>query len=37
MTKTALKWLIIASTIIGFNALGRAQDADVGNTAYLSS
>jgi hypothetical protein len=37
MTKTALKWLIFASTIVGFNALGRAQDADVGKTAYLST
>jgi len=37
MPKGALSGLMIASTIIAFNASARAQDTDAGKTAYLSS
>jgi mono/diheme cytochrome c family protein len=33
----AVKWLIIANTIIGFSAFASAQDIDVGKTEYQSS
>ena len=33
----AIKWLIIANTIIGFSACASAQDIDVGKTEYQSS
>jgi mono/diheme cytochrome c family protein len=33
----AVKWLIIANTIIGFGACASAQDIDVGKTEYQSS
>ena len=33
----AVKWLIIANTIIGFSACASAQDTDVGKTEYQSS
>jgi len=33
----AVKWLIIANTIIGFSACASAQDIDVGKTEYQSS
>jgi mono/diheme cytochrome c family protein len=33
----ALKWLIIANTVIGFSACASAQQIDVGRTEYLSS
>jgi hypothetical protein len=36
-TTTVFKWLIIANTIIAFNACASAQDIDVGKTEYLSS
>jgi mono/diheme cytochrome c family protein len=32
----AVKWLIIANTIIGFSACASAQDIDVGKTEYQS-
>lgn len=34
---TAVKWLIIAGTIIGFSARASAQNIDVGRTEYQSS
>jgi mono/diheme cytochrome c family protein len=34
---TAVKWLIIAGTIIGFSARAWAQNIDVGRTEYQSS
>ena len=37
METAALKWLIIANTIIGFGAGASAQDIDVGKTEYRSS
>ena len=37
MPKSALRWLMIAAMITGFNASGWAQDSDPGKTAYLSS
>jgi mono/diheme cytochrome c family protein len=37
MTKAAIKWLIVANVIVGFNVSGWAQDSDAGKTAYLSS
>jgi mono/diheme cytochrome c family protein len=33
----AIKWLIIANTIIGFSACASAQDIDLGKTEYRSS
>ena len=36
MKKTAFKWLIIANTIIWFNACASAQDIDLGKTEYQS-
>jgi len=35
--KVAVKWLIIANTIIGFSACASAQDIDAGKTEYQSS
>ena len=37
METAAFKWLIIANTIIGFNACASAQDIDVGKMEYQSS
>ena len=37
MTKTTFMCLAIATTIIGINVPGFAQDVDLGKTAYLSS
>ncbi len=34
---TAVKWLIIAGTIVGFSARASAQNIDVGRTEYQSS
>jgi mono/diheme cytochrome c family protein len=35
--RAAVKWLIIANTIIGFSACASAQDIDAGKTEYQSS
>ena len=37
MEKSAFKWLIIATVIIGFSASGWAQERDEGKTEFLSS
>ncbi len=37
METAALKWLIIANSIIGFSACASAQDIDVGKMEYQSS
>jgi mono/diheme cytochrome c family protein len=37
MTKSTIRWLIVADAVIGFNASGWAQDIDPGKTAYMSS
>jgi mono/diheme cytochrome c family protein len=37
MTKPAVKWLLVATMIVGYSAAGRAQGIDAGKTAYLSS
>ena len=37
MTKPAIKWLIVASMIVGFSGAGRTQGIDAGKAAYLSS
>jgi hypothetical protein len=37
MHKAAVKWLMVASVIIGLNASGSAQDLDAGKAEYLSS
>jgi hypothetical protein len=37
METTAVKWLIIANSIIGFSAYASAQDIDVGKMEYQSS
>ena len=37
MTKPAVKWLMVATMIVGFSAAGRTQGIDAEKTAYLSS
>src|SRR5262249_35759282 len=37
MQKAAVKWLMVASGIIGLNASGWAQDSDASRAEYLSS
>jgi hypothetical protein len=37
MKTAAVKWVIIANTIVGFCACASAQDTDVGRTEYLSN
>jgi hypothetical protein len=37
MTKPAIKWLIVATIIVGFSAVGRTQGIDAGKTAYTKS
>ena len=37
MTKPAVKWLMVATIIVGFSAVGRTQGIDAGKAAYLSS
>ena len=37
MTKPVAKWLIIATTIVGFSGAAQGQAIDAGKTAYLSS
>ena len=37
MTKPAVKWVMVATMIVGFTALGRTEEIDAGKAAYLSS
>ena len=37
MTKPAVKWVMVATIIVGFSALGRTEEIDAGKAAYLSS
>ena len=37
MTTPVVKWVMLATMIVGFSALGRTEEIDAGKAAYLSS